>query len=135
MVYHTIPAGDFFTYSPKIRIRRNPTVDDAVNEATIWIEQQADKGGRMNCQLHPSSDEERDGHLTRLMGVRKMHAMLLKLKGKTDYKLIYHKMVSPWSFQYVEVQDSLRYDCRKNNGALQMTRIHAACLHLAISGG
>ncbi|USP82254.1 hypothetical protein yc1106_09528 [Curvularia clavata] len=96
MAYHTIPAGDFFTYSPKIRIRRNPAVDDAVNKATIWIEQQADKGGRMNCQLHPSSDEERDGHLTRLMGVKKMHAMLLELEGKTDYKLMYHKMEKQW---------------------------------------
>jgi hypothetical protein len=40
----------------------------------------------------------RDGHLTRLIGVKKMHAMLLELRGKTKYFLIYHKMVSPHSF-------------------------------------
>jgi hypothetical protein len=98
MAYHTIPAGDFFSYSPEIRICRNPTVEDAVREAMIWIEQQPEKGGRMNCQLHPSSDEERGGHLARLIGVKKMHAMLLQLKGNTDYKLIYHKMVSSCLF-------------------------------------
>jgi hypothetical protein len=135
MAYHTIPAGDFFTNSPKIRIRQNRTTEDAVSEAMRWIEQQAGKGGRMNCQLYPSSHEERNGHLARLMGVQKMHAMLLELKGKTDYKLIYHKMVSPCSFQYVEVQNSLRYDCRRNHGACQTTSIYAACLHTATSGG
>jgi hypothetical protein len=98
MAYHIIPAGDFFSYSPEIRVRRSPTVENAVREATIWIEQQAEKGGRMNCQLHPSSNEERGGHLAQLIGVKMMHAMLLELKGKTDYKLIYHKMVSSCLF-------------------------------------
>lgn len=85
MADHIIPAGDFFTYSPEIRICQNPIVEDTVRDATIWIEQQAEKGGRMNCQLHPSSDEERGGHLARLIGVKKMHDMLLELKGKTDF--------------------------------------------------
>jgi hypothetical protein len=135
MAYHIIPAGDFFTYSPEIRIPQNPTVEDAIREATTWIEQQAEKGGQMNCQLYPSSDEERGGHLARLIGVRKMHTMLLELRGKTDYELIYHKMVNPCSCQYVEAQSSLRYDCRRNHGLFRMTSIHAACSHSATSGG
>lgn len=95
MADYVIPAGDFFICSPAICITQNPAVEDTVREATIWIEQQAEKGGQMNCQLRPSSDKERDGYLARLIGVKKMHAMLVELKGKANYKLIYHKTVSP----------------------------------------
>jgi hypothetical protein len=76
-------------------------VDDTVKEAKRWIQEQAEMGGSMNCQLLPDSDEVRDGHLARLIGVQRMHAMLLELRGKTEYSLIYHKMVSPCSFQNV----------------------------------
>ncbi|CAI6336603.1 unnamed protein product [Periconia digitata] len=96
MVRYTFPAGAFFTYSPEIRIRQNPAVEDTIREVAIWIEQNAERGGRMNCQLFPSSDVERDGHLARLIGVKKMHAMLLKIKDKTGYWLVYHKSKRLW---------------------------------------
>jgi hypothetical protein len=48
----------------------------------------------MNCQIRPASDEERDGHLVRLLGVQKMHAMLLVVKDQTDYWLKHHNLVS-----------------------------------------
>lgn len=136
MKKHVIPAGDFFTHSPEIHIRRNPAVEDAVREAVAWIEHQPEKGGQMNCQLRQTSNEERDGHLTRLIGVMKMHAMLLDLKGKTDCWLIYHKTVSTCLYRYLEAQDSLICNyCRKSCGVLRITSIHAACLHSTISGG
>ena len=135
MVYRVIQAGGLFTNSPEIHIRRHPAIDDTVNDAMEWIKQRAEKGGQMNCQVRPSSDEERDGHLARLIGVRKMDAMLRELKDKTTYWLDYDEEVSPCSFPYMEVQSSLRYDCRRNNGVLRMTSIHATSLHSAISGG
>jgi hypothetical protein len=98
MVGHIIPAGGFYSYSPEIRISRNPAVDGTVEGAKKWIQEQAERGGSMNCQLLPDSDEVRDGHLTRLRGVKKMHVMLLELKSKTKYSLVYHKTVSPYSF-------------------------------------
>ena len=48
----------------------------------------------MNCQIRPASDEERDGHLVRLLGVQKMYAMLLVVKDETDYWLKHHNLVS-----------------------------------------
>lgn len=119
MVDHIIPAGAFFTYSPQIHISKDPAVDDTVREAIIWTEKRSEKGGEMNCQLRPGSDKERDGHLARIVGVRKMHAMLLELNGKTIYKLTWHGKVSPCLFQYVKMQSSLRYSCRRKNGLFQ----------------
>jgi hypothetical protein len=87
----------FFTDSPEIHIRRHPAVEDIVRQNKVWIEQQVENGGRMNCQTRPLSDEERDGHLVRLLGVQKMHAMLLVVKDETDYWLKYHNLVSFWS--------------------------------------
>lgn len=94
MKKHIIPENGFFTNGPEIHIRRYPAVEEAVREAMEWIEQQTEKGGQRNCRTRPSFDEERDGHLIRLLGAKKMHAMLLKVKDKTRYWLKYHKMVS-----------------------------------------
>lgn len=115
MVNHVIPAGAFFTHSPEICIRRPSAVKDIVAGADAWIEQYGGAGGEMNCQLRPGSDAERDGHLARFKGVERMQAMLLELKGKSDYSLIYHTMVGSCSFRYVEVNGSLRYYYRRRD--------------------
>ncbi|CAI9631187.1 unnamed protein product [Alternaria burnsii] len=88
----------FFTDSPEIHIRRHPAVEDIVRQTKVWIEQQVENGGRMNCQTRSLSDEERDGHLVRLLGVQKMHAMLLVVKDQTDYSLKYYDLKKQWPF-------------------------------------
>ncbi|KAH7554819.1 hypothetical protein BM1_07480 [Bipolaris maydis] len=93
--YHIIPAGEFFSFSPEIRIRKNPAIEDIVSEARKWIKEHPEKGGKINCQKYPTSDKERYGHLVRLIGVNKMHAMLRELKDKTGRcDLIYFKMIA-----------------------------------------
>lgn len=94
MKTHIFQKDAFFTDSPEIHIRRHPAVEDIVRQTKVWIEQQVEHGGRMNCQIRPASNEERDGHLVRLLGVQKMHAMLLVVKDQTDYWLKYYNMVS-----------------------------------------
>lgn len=42
----------------------------------------------MKCLLRAGSDEERDGHLARLLGVQTMHALLLVVRDRA--KLKYH---------------------------------------------
>lgn len=83
---HTIPAGAFFTNSPEISIRCPPSQDDTVLEAIRWTEEREEKGGEMNCFLRSSSDGERDGHLARLLGVQRMHDLLLVLQDNAKVK-------------------------------------------------
>jgi hypothetical protein len=95
---HTIPAGAFFTYSPDLSFRCPSSQDDTVLEAIRWTEERKEKGGEMNCFLRSSSNEERDGHLARLLGVQRMHALLLVLQDNAKVK--YYGKVS--IFYYID---------------------------------
>jgi hypothetical protein len=136
MKKHIIPAGAFFTDSPEIHIRCHPAIEDAVTKAKDWIEQHDEKGGRMNCQIRPSSNDERDGHLIRLLGVKKMHHMLSEVQGQTDCWLMYHKKASSYSLQTPgRVNSELRIHCRRSHGLSMTVNIHATCLRSTTGGG
>ena len=95
MVRHTIPAGTFFTDSPEIRIQCVKDNDGFVRETLKREEGETNKGFERNCLLRPPSDEERDGHLTRLKGVRRMHSFLHEMHEMRDEaKVHYHGQVS-----------------------------------------
>lgn len=83
---HKFAAGAFFTYSPEISIRCLSGQDGLVLEAQQWVEERGRKGGDLNFFLRAGSDKERDGHLDRLLGVQKMHGLLLELQDKATLK-------------------------------------------------
>lgn len=89
---HTILARTFFTDSPEIRIRCAKDNDEFVRDTLNREEGETDKGFERNCFLRPPSDGERDGHLARLKGVRRMYAFLLEMGDKA--KVHYHGQMS-----------------------------------------
>ena len=89
---HTIPAGTFFTDSPEIRIRCPQNKDEMVRNTLQSEESENDKGLEKNCFSRPLSDEERDGHLARLRGVRRMYSFLEEMGDQA--KVYYHERVS-----------------------------------------
>ena len=89
---HTIPAGTFFTDSPDIRIRCVKDNDEFVRDTLNREEGLTNKGLNKNCFSRPQSDRERDGHLARLQGVRRMHSFLHQMGDKAT--VLYHGKVS-----------------------------------------
>lgn len=89
---HTIPAGTFFTDSPDIRIQCAKDNDGFVRNTLNREEGENNKGFERNCFLRPQSNEERDGHLARLKGVRRMYSFLHEMGDKAE--VYYHGEVS-----------------------------------------
>ena len=95
MSKYTIESGTFFTDSPEIRINCNEE-DDIYVQETIQKEQaETAKGHEKNYFLRPTCDTERDGHLTRLKGVLRLHEFLMKLNDIAE--LFQHGGVSNYS--------------------------------------
>jgi hypothetical protein len=96
MVRHRFPVEAFFAGSPELRITGcPPNAGNTVHAALAWTQQHGGRGGEINCFMRPSCAEERDGHLARLKGVLRMHALLKELEQMgAKCTLHYHGMAS-----------------------------------------
>ena len=89
---HKIPAGTFFTDSPEIRVRCVRDNDEFVRDTLKREEGETNKGSEKNPFSRPLNNEERDGHLARLRGVRRMYSFLYEMGDIA--KVYYHGQVS-----------------------------------------
>lgn len=89
---HVIPEGTFYTYSPQIKIKCKKDQDEIVLVALQKEEAETNKGGEKHCFLRPLSNKERDEHLARLQGAKRMDSFLRQMDGSA--RVYFHGFVS-----------------------------------------
>ena len=95
MVQYKFEAGEFFRGSPEVRILKSKLTaeeDQVYVKTRQEVDEIQDHGLDINCWQREPSDHERDGHIARLEGAKKLDAFLRSV-SKDKRKLKHHGKV------------------------------------------